>query len=43
LYLFLVPLRSPNIEKVSSRVQQEQLEIAVFQIRPLFIGTGKNL
>ena len=40
LYLFLVPLRSPNIEKVSSRVQQEQLEIAVFQIRPLFIGTG---
>lgn len=31
-----------NIEKVSSRVQQEQLEIAMFQIRPLFIGTGNE-
>jgi hypothetical protein len=42
LYSFLVLLRSLNIEKVSSRMQQEQLEIAMFQIRPLFIGTGNE-
>jgi hypothetical protein len=42
LYSFLVLLRSLNIEKVSSRVQQKQLEIAVFQSRPLFIGTGNE-
>jgi hypothetical protein len=42
LYSFLVLLRSLNIEKVSSRMQQKQLEIAKFQIRPLFIGTGNE-
>lgn len=39
---FWCHLEVPNIEKVSSRVQQEQLEIAMFQIRPLFIGTGNE-
>jgi hypothetical protein len=34
----------PNIEKkmVCSRVQQEQLVIAMFQIRPLFIVTANE-
>lgn len=36
LYPFLVPHREvPDIEKVSSRMRQEQLEIAMFQSRPI--------
>ncbi len=41
LYSFLVPLRSPSIERLAL-AQQEQLEIAMFQVRPLFIGTGNE-
>jgi hypothetical protein len=40
---FWCPLRSPSIEKVSSRVRQEATrEVGMFQIRPLFIGTGNE-
>jgi len=39
---FWCPLRSLKYRKGCSRVQQEQLEIAMFQIRPLFIGTGNE-
>lgn len=44
LYPFLVPPRSPKYRKkmVCSRVQQEQLVIAMFQIRPLFIVTANE-